>query len=319
MQATILFSAVLLCCSGAVQAADTDPPQPQPLRRMHVVMPPLGHGIELGALDHGKLVRNAPYSAEIVNERQQNLADGNQIGRKSTMLSLRDSAGRTRQEVRDEKGQLRLIMLHDPATNTRWILRPDDKSAIKLTMPGPMRERLAQMRKEGHRAGEEIVVKRITHGDGAAVQEQVDVRVDAAAAARERLGHVAPALVGAFADMKWAAKANTRDLGTREIDGVKAQGKLRSYEIPAGEIGNRNAIVVSDETWYAPELQITLLSKHSDPRSGDVVFRVEKLRREEPAAALFTVPSDYTVKEPLAGLEKRIEQRTERRLEKQAQ
>jgi hypothetical protein len=76
----------------------------------------------------------------------------------------------------------------------------------------------------------------------------------------------------------------------------------RSYEIPAGEIGNRNAIVVSDETWYAPDLQVTVYTKHSDPRSGDTVFRLDSLKREEPAASLFSVPSDYTVKDPLAKL-----------------
>jgi hypothetical protein len=30
------------------------------------------------------------------------------------------------------------------------------------------------------------------------------------------------------------------------------------------------------------------------------VFRLDNLKREEPAASLFAVPSDYTVKEPLA-------------------
>ena len=97
--------------------------------------------------------------------------------------------------------------------------------------------------------------------------------------------------------MKWAKKATRRDLPPREIDGIKATGQLRSYEIPAREVGNRNAIVVSDETWYAPELRITLSSKHSDPRTGDAVFRIENLKREEPAPALFVLPADYTVKE----------------------
>jgi hypothetical protein len=32
------------------------------------------------------------------------------------------------------------------------------------------------------------------------------------------------------------------------------------------------------------------------------VFRLENLEREQPPAALFAVPSDYTVKDPLAGL-----------------
>jgi hypothetical protein len=60
--------------------------------------------------------------------------------------------------------------------------------------------------------------------------------------------------------------------------------------------------VVSDESWYAPELQVTVYSKHSDPRSGERVYRLANLKREEPAASLFAVPADYTVKDPLLKL-----------------
>ena len=116
---------------------------------------------------------------------------------------------------------------------------------------------------------------------------------------------------GAFTDMKWAAKATTRELGTKDIDGVRAEGKLRSYDIPAGEMGNRNAIVVSDETWFSPELQITVLSKHSDPRSGDNVYRLTALKREEPAASLFAVPAEYTVKDVMANVRGMMEKKAE--------
>jgi hypothetical protein len=105
-------------------------------------------------------------------------------------------------------------------------------------------------------------------------------------------------LANAIDDAKWSSKSVTKDLGTRDFGGIKAEGKLRSYEIPAGAIGNRNPIVVADETWTAPDLQVTVYTKHSDPRSGDVIFRLENVKREEPAAALFTVPADYTVREP---------------------
>jgi hypothetical protein len=109
--------------------------------------------------------------------------------------------------------------------------------------------------------------------------------------------------------MKWSAKATIKDLGTRDIEGVKAEGKLRSYEIPAGEVGNRNPIAVSDESWYSPELQVTVLSKHSDPRSGDNIYRMAGIKREEPAAALFAVPSDYTVKDVMANVARVMEKK----------
>jgi hypothetical protein len=38
-----------------------------------------------------------------------------------------------------------------------------------------------------------------------------------------------------------------------------------------------------------------VLSKRSDPRTGEMVYRLTQLDRSEPAASLFQVPADYTV------------------------
>ena len=69
------------------------------------------------------------------------------------------------------------------------------------------------------------------------------------------------------------------------------------HAIPAGEIGNKNPITVSTETWYSPELQMTVYSKISDPRTGDSIYRLSNIKRGEPAATLFMVPDGYTVKD----------------------
>jgi hypothetical protein len=273
-------------------------------------------------------IKNAPYSAQMVTERQQNLSDGNQIADRHTTMAYRDSAGRTRQEVVDAKGELRVITIHDPVAGATWILKPQDRTATKIGRPGDVarkaaeaaRAQIEQMRKDGSLptveqrklddGSEEIIVKRVARADGEARQHiRDDVRIQVSrsleensAALRDAQVRLAPLTAGVFGDMKWASKATTKDLGARDFNGVRAEGKLRSYEIPAGEIGNRNPIVVSDESWYAPDLQVTVYTKHSDPRSGDTVFRLDKLKREEPAASLFAVPSDYTVKDPLAKL-----------------
>jgi hypothetical protein len=268
-------------------------------------------------------MKNAPYSAQTVTERQQNLSDGNQIADRHTTMVYRDSAGRTRQEVSDAKGELKVVTIHDPVAGVSWILRPQDRTATKIARPAQgarLAGRIEQMRKDGtlpaverrklEDGKEEIIVKRIVRADAEArheIHENVRVQVSKAleangTALRDIQTRLAPLTAGAFGDMKWASKASTKDLGTRDFNGIKAEGKLRSYEIPAGEIGNRNAIVVSDETWYSPDLQVTVYTKHSDPRSGDTVFRLDNLKREEPAASLFSVPSDYTVKDPLAKL-----------------
>jgi hypothetical protein len=291
-------------------------------------------------------VRNAPYSAQMVTERQQNLSDGNQIADRHTTMAYRDSAGRTRQEVVDARGELKVVTIHDPVAGATWILKPQDRTATRIARPGDAareaarhaaeasrkgaeagrksaeeaQARVEQMRKDGtlpsverrklDDGSEEIIVKRVVRANDEARQhlrEDVRIQVSKAmeengAALRDARTRLAPLAAGMFGDMKWASKATTKDLGTRDVNGVRAEGKLRSYEIPAGEIGNRNPIVVSDETWYSPDPQVTVYTKHSDPRSGDTVFHLDNLKREEPPANLFAVPSDYTVKEPLARL-----------------
>jgi hypothetical protein len=278
-------------------------------------------------------IQNAPYSAQMVTERQQVLSDGNQIADRHTTMAYRDSAGRTRQEVADAKGEPKVVTIHDPVAGATWILNPRERTATKIARATARkaaeagrktaeeaRARVEQMRRDGSLptverrklddGSEEIVVKRVARVNADARQDlRQDVRIQVSkaleengAALRDARVRLAPLAAGVFGDMKWASKATTKDLGTRDFNGIKAEGKLRSYEIPAGEIGNRNPIVVSDETWYAPDLQVTVYTKHSDPRSGDTVFRLDNLKREEPAPGLFTVPSDYTVKDPLAKL-----------------
>ncbi|MFC5459688.1 hypothetical protein [Massilia niabensis] len=282
----------------------------------------------------GQPVKNAPYSARAVSERLQQLSDGNQIERRTSAASYRDSAGRTRQEVRGRNGEVQVVTIHDPVANAVWILSPRTRTAQKLpshadiarTAGAAARARIEQLRKEGRlprlereagvadKAGERTAVHVERENDGRREIVRV-IRIprgpgqDTAGAGVQPGPHFGPhfgpaigpqlgtIVANAAGDMKWASKATSRDLGTRDFDGVRAEGKLRSYEIPAGEVGNRNPIVVADETWYSPDLQITVYSKHSDPRSGDYVYRLEGLKRGEPDAALFTVPSDYKVRE----------------------
>lgn len=296
-------------------------------------------GIDSHALvvHHAKLVKNAPYSAEMVSEKVQTLSDGNQIVKKHSSKSYRDSAGRSRTEVRGADGELVSVTIADPVEDVRYILRPRDKTAIKIAVPNATasaareqaraaaaearaasaearaasaqaraaadqaRARVDELRREGKLPnGERVIIKQVERSGGAAGEHRdVQIRI-AQVAGAQAAARVAPMIAGAIGDHKWASKTESKDLGSRDFNGVKANGTLRSYEIPAGEIGNRNAIVVSTETWISPELQAVVYQKRSDPRSGESVFRLEDLKREEPAAALFTVPSDYTVKDTAA-------------------
>ena len=306
-------------------------------------------GAPLVHMHHAKPVKNAPYSAEMVSERIQTLGDGNQIVNKTSTMSYRDSAGRTRTEVRNDEGEVRSVSIVDPVDGARYILRPRAKSAIKLPAPhaaaaeariaaaearatgsearlaaraaaAQARARIDELRKEGKlpaAAQERVIVKQVERAGepageraGERHREQRDVQIRIAQVASPAMAaRLAPMIAGAMGEHKWASKAETRDLGTREFNGVKATGTSRSYEIPAGEIGNRHAIVVSTETWVSPELQAVVYQKRSDPRAGEAVFRLERLSRAEPAPALFTVPSDYTIQDPVAAARSRIERK----------
>jgi hypothetical protein len=87
----------------------------------------------------------------------------------------------------------------------------------------------------------------------------------------------------------------TTSLGTQTIGGVTAEGTRYTRTIPAGQIGNAKPIVIVTERWYSADLQMVVMTKRSDPRSGDTVFQMTGIARAEPAANLFQVPADFAV------------------------
>ena len=59
----------------------------------------------------------------------------------------------------------------------------------------------------------------------------------------------------------------------------------------------RQALRRIDEEWRSPELNLLVLTKHSDPRTGESSYRLQNIIRAEPDRSLFMVPPDYTVRE----------------------
>ena len=92
-----------------------------------------------------------------------------------------------------------------------------------------------------------------------------------------------------------SVKSEEVALGNIFIEGVQAQGTRTTTTIPAGDIGNERPINIVDERWYSPDLQMTVMTKHSDPRSGETNFQLKNINRSNPPPTLFEVPSDYTV------------------------
>lgn len=89
----------------------------------------------------------------------------------------------------------------------------------------------------------------------------------------------------------------TENLGKQSFDGVEVEGTRTTRTIPVGEIGNERPLEIVSERWYAPALQAVVMTKRSDPRSGETTYRLTNINRNEPSRSLFEVPADYTVKE----------------------
>ena len=93
------------------------------------------------------------------------------------------------------------------------------------------------------------------------------------------------------------AEGTVESLGMKTFDGLEAEGTRSTITIPAGKIGNDRPIEIVSERWFSTALQAVMLSKHSDPRMGESVYRLTTIKRTEPDAALFRVPADYKVTE----------------------
>jgi hypothetical protein len=89
----------------------------------------------------------------------------------------------------------------------------------------------------------------------------------------------------------------TEALGSKYIEGVNATGTRTTRIIDAGSVGNDKPIVSVSETWFSPELKMTVLTETDDGQSGHTTMKLINIVRTEPMAQLFQVPSDYTVKD----------------------
>ena len=90
------------------------------------------------------------------------------------------------------------------------------------------------------------------------------------------------------------------DLGTQTVAGVVAYGqrKTRIAVMAVGSGAGTESVEDVKEDWRSSELQITLLSKRSSSRYGEVDSQVTSIDRREPDPSLFQVPADYTAMHP---------------------
>ena len=74
-------------------------------------------------------------------------------------------------------------------------------------------------------------------------------------------------------------------------------GRAATSTIEAGAIGNDRPIQIVSERWYSPDLQVDVMTRHSDPRMGEEITRLANINRAEPDPGLFQVPAGYQLVE----------------------
>jgi hypothetical protein len=225
----------------------------------------------------GRVVKNAPYSADVITETTQVLPDGNHIRRSSTVHVSRDSEGRTRSEqslhtlsgLAPNAHLPQVVFISDPVASITYALNPANRTASKSTWgPAPS-------------AGDRSSARRPEPG----------VTPNAARPGMDRGFHRG----GTDPNLK------TESLGRQTMEGVAADGVRTIQTIPTGQIGNDQPIQIVNESWYSPDLQTLVLSKRVDPRVGETVTRLSNVSRSEPPRTLFEAPADFKVTENRAG------------------
>jgi hypothetical protein len=244
-----------------------------------------------------KTTAGRPYSAETVTESVQVLGDGNRIATRNVTRVYRDSEGRTRRETIAASGAVQTVSISDPVARTSFTLEPETKTAysaagmVALSTAAPAgRGRGGAVPVEGQRI--EAVRERSGEPAGGAVMRRSDgsqVPVPAVTAGG-----------GGVRLMKTpgpdSPNVHREDLGQQVIEGVAATGTRTTTVIPAGAIGNAQEIRVVSEQWFSPDLQVLVMTKHNDPRTGENTYKLTNIVRAEPDPGLFVVPPDYTVK-----------------------
>jgi hypothetical protein len=234
---------------------------------------------------------NAPYSGETANESVQVLPDGNRIVHRTVTRVYRDGAGRTRRETLDADGQVALVAIIDPTTGVSVVVDPKTNkvsrsTVMKWTSGGPVDGPAAAT----HSAFSTAVFVTADEKTQADVDLKTRVKVAEAGGGAGNVFYVN----GGPETLK--GETTKEDLGQQTIEGVVASGTRTTTVIPAGAIGNDQPVKVVSEEWFSPDLQVLVLTRHSDPRTGESTYRLSNIVRGDQPKALFEPPAGPVVR-----------------------
>lgn len=256
-----VFTAAMLSSAVAVNAQEL-PPGPPPQDEL-VPGGPIGARMKILGFEEmhpGKVVTGAPYTAVGVTETTQTLADGTTINRKIQANIFRDGQGRVRRET-----TLPVIgpLVASGKSNSFVMIHDPVAGTAFILHPDT---KIADQLPAPHRGMK----------NRGALQDKFEAHI------QQEIAN---------------GTVKQEDLGTQTINGVAARGTRFTHTIPAGQIGNDKPITAVTERWYSADLQVVVKSTRTDPRFGSTTYTLTNIQRQEPAATLFAVPSDYTVRQ----------------------
>jgi len=264
----------------------------------------------------GPSVKGAPYSADEVTQSTQVLADGTRIHHEDKVAVYRDSEGRVRRESSPDQ-----ITIIDPVARTSFFLNPKTMTAQKAPAmvgysftrsggeggPGMIRSESSftmitrdgatSVRINGKPVEEKVVAEAIAKAKQNGESSTVNVPEGSYNVVFEKMAAEAAdkAMVAGSMEHRLRARGKSEDLGKQTIEGVIADGTRTTSTIDVGAIGNDRPIQIVTERWYSSELQTVLMTKTTDPRTGESAFSLTNVHRGEPGAYLFQVPAGYTI------------------------
>ena len=247
-----------------------------------------------------KVVTGQPYSAEIVSESVQTLADGNRIVQRTTGRVFRDGQGRVRREE-DRPSGVPAISIMDPTTGVTIALDTVNRTA-RETPNGfsiEVRKVLEKLKEETEKKYAEALTqaangltKELENGTES-VKKAEAARV--AAFVVDPNGKTAGFVVKRAGPGEKLGEQTEERLQDRLVEGVWASGVRRTTTFVKGAIGNEQPLKVVSEEWTSPDLQILVLTDRNDPRTGRSTYRLLRINRNDPDPTLFEVPADYTL------------------------
>ena len=256
MKTNATMSRILVVGLAVAFGAFAQPPGPDGLRRGPVAESPNWRFVGAEAGRPGAVVKGAPFSADVTTETTMVLQDGNHIHQTSKLKVYRDGEGRTRREQS-------LNNLGSLASNTNMppvIFINDPVAGVNYALS----------------PASKTATKSTAGGRGPAGGRDGRLRGGPPGSGPQR-------------------NVKTEPLGSKTLEGVTAEGTRTTITIPAGQEGNEQPMQTVIESWYSADLHTVVLSKRSDPRTGETVTRYTNISRVEPAHSLFELPPDYTI------------------------